>query len=174
MNHRGTESTVNPGGDRLLIIAGVILGMSLAGLFDGIVLHQLLQWHHMVTTIRPTDSLADLEANTFWDGIFLAGISILGAIGLIVLWRSAQHNRRLPTLPTLTGALGLGFGAFNLTEGIIDHHLLGIHHVKSGPNEPLWDVGFLLLNLCFAAIGLFILRSQARSNPSSDQIEVLE
>jgi uncharacterized membrane protein len=24
----------------------------------------------------------------------------------------------------------IGFGLFNLVEGIIDHHLLGIHHVN--------------------------------------------
>ena len=29
--------------------AGIVLGIGLGGFFDGIVLHQILQWHHMLT-----------------------------------------------------------------------------------------------------------------------------
>jgi len=29
-------------------------------------------------------------------------------------------------------------------EGLIDHQILGIHHVKPGPNELAWDFGFLV------------------------------
>lgn len=29
--------------------AGILLGLGLGGFFDGIVLHQILQWHHMLT-----------------------------------------------------------------------------------------------------------------------------
>jgi hypothetical protein len=31
--------------------AGVFLGLGLGGFFDGIVLHQVLQWHHMVSLV---------------------------------------------------------------------------------------------------------------------------
>jgi uncharacterized membrane protein len=31
-----------------LFIAGLILGLGLLGAIDGIVFHQLLQWHHMI------------------------------------------------------------------------------------------------------------------------------
>jgi uncharacterized membrane protein len=37
-----------------------------------------------------------------------------------------------------------GWGSFKLIEGIIDHHLLGIHHVRSGPNQLLFDPSFLI------------------------------
>ena len=30
--------------------AGVLFGLGLGGFFDGIVLHQILQWHHMLTS----------------------------------------------------------------------------------------------------------------------------
>ena len=30
--------------------AGIFLGLGLGGFFDGIVLHQILQWHHMATS----------------------------------------------------------------------------------------------------------------------------
>ena len=32
--------------------AGFLLGLGLGGFFDGIVLHQLLQWHHMASSWR--------------------------------------------------------------------------------------------------------------------------
>jgi uncharacterized membrane protein len=29
---------------------GILLGIGFGGFFDGIVLHQILQWHHMLTS----------------------------------------------------------------------------------------------------------------------------
>ena len=34
----------------LLARAGIVFGLGLGGLFDGIVLHQILGWHHMICT----------------------------------------------------------------------------------------------------------------------------
>ena len=52
--------------------AGILFGLGLGGFFDGIVLHQVLQWHHMLTSAGyPPDSLENLEINTFFDGLFL-------------------------------------------------------------------------------------------------------
>src|SRR5687767_15168137 len=41
-----------PGEQTQLRNAGVLLGLGLGGFFDGIVLHQLLQWHHMVSNVE--------------------------------------------------------------------------------------------------------------------------
>lgn len=41
----------------------------------------------------------------------------------------------------------MGFGIFNVAEGIVDHHLLGLHHVNEiVPRDQwiYWDIGFLL------------------------------
>jgi uncharacterized membrane protein len=35
----------------------------MGGFFDGIVLHQILQWHHMLSSAHPADSLAALQLN---------------------------------------------------------------------------------------------------------------
>ncbi|MCU0534150.1 MAG: DUF2243 domain-containing protein [Hydrococcus sp. Prado102] len=153
------ETIEKTNGRSLLIVAGVLLGMSFAGFFDGIVLHQILQWHHMVSSIRPTNSIEDLEANTFWDGVFLVGASILTAVGLSLLWIAHKRDRLSYSTKTLVASLLFGIGAFNVVEGLIDHHLLGIHHVKSGPNQIFWDLGFLALSLVIAGAGLFLLRS---------------
>ena len=53
--------------------AGILFGLGLGGFFDGIVLHQILQWHHMLTSAGyPADSVANLELNTSGDGLFHA------------------------------------------------------------------------------------------------------
>src|SRR5215204_3867153 len=53
------------------VSAGILFGLGLGGFFDGIVLHQILQWHHMLTSAGyPADSVENLKINTFWDGLF--------------------------------------------------------------------------------------------------------
>ena len=39
----------------------------------------------------------------------------------------------------------VGWGIFNLVEGLVDHHVLGIHHVRAGEHQLAWDLGFLAL-----------------------------
>jgi uncharacterized membrane protein len=57
-------------------------------------------------------------------------------------------------------------GLFNLVEGIVDHQLLGIHHVRSGPHELAWDLGFLALGLVLVLVGLLVRRT-ARPFPAA-------
>jgi len=141
-----------------LITAGILLGMGLGGFVDGIVLHQLLQWHHMLSSVRPTNSVSELELNMVWDGVFEAGTWLLTVVGLVVLWRSGEREDVPWSSKTLVGALLIGAGMFNLVEGIIDHQILGIHHVKPGPNELAWDLGFLALGAVLAVAGWLLLR----------------
>ena len=75
------------------IAAGILFGLGLDGFFDGIVLHQILQWHHMLTSAGyPTDTLEGLRINTFWDGIFHASTHIFVILGLLSLWRTAHRS----------------------------------------------------------------------------------
>jgi uncharacterized membrane protein len=60
----------------------------------------------------------------------------------------------------------LGAGLFDFIEGIIDHQILGIHHVKPGPNELAWDIGFLALGATLAIIGWILLRSGQKESSS--------
>ena len=76
-------------------LAGVILGLGLGlgGFFDGIVLHQILQWHHMATSAGyPPDSLENLKFNTLLDGFFHASTYVFVVIGLALLWRAAHRQ----------------------------------------------------------------------------------
>jgi uncharacterized membrane protein len=59
--------------------------------------------------------------------------------------------------------MAIGWGAFNLVEGVVDHHLLGIHHVKETAANPLlWDLGFLALGAVLVIVGVSLSRTALR------------
>ena len=147
---------------RQLITAGVILGLGLGGFFDGIVLHQVLQWHHMLTATSPPTSVGSLELNTLWDGLFHTMTYVFTIVGLFLLWQGVRAANALPPTRALVGALLMGWGTFNLVEGIIDHHLLGIHHVLDslppGPIRLVLDLAFLVLGATLLLVGRKLVR----------------
>jgi len=151
----------------LLVAAGILIGAGLlAGFVDGILLHEILQWHHMVTSVRPATNLSNLEVNTLWDGLFHLGTWTLSVIGITLLWRAGGRSD-VPWSPKIFGgSLLLGAGLFNFIEGLIDHQILGIHHVKPGPNELAWDIGFLILGAVLALVGWTVLRSGQKESSS--------
>ncbi len=144
----------------LLVAAGILIGAGLlAGFVDGILLHEILQWHHMVTSVRPATNLSNLEANTLADGLFHLGTWTLTVIGGVLLWRAGGRDD-VPWSPKIFGgSLLLGAGLFNFIEGIVDHQILRIHHVKPGPNQLAWDIGFLIFGAGLALVGWILLRS---------------
>lgn len=53
-----------------------------------------------------------------------------------------------------------GWGVFNLVEGLIDHQILGIHHVRDDLGAPLgWDIGFLVFGALLIIVGLLLSKS---------------
>jgi uncharacterized membrane protein len=143
--------------------AGVLFGLGLGGFFDGIVFHQLLQWHHMLTSAGyPPDTLRNVQVNVFWDGVFHASTYAFVAIGLALLWRAAHLRHLWWSTRLLVGTMLIGFGLFNVVEGVIDHHLLGIHHVnETVPREQwvYWDLGFLAWGAAMLVAGAILVRS---------------
>jgi uncharacterized membrane protein len=144
------------------VSAGILFGLGLGGFFDGIVLHQMLQRHHMLTSAGyPPDSVENLKVNTFWDGIFHAATYVFTGLGLVVLWRYARTRHIRWSGKLLPGAVLIGFGTFILVEGVIDHHILGIHHVNETvpPAQWIyWDIGFLIWGAAMLAGGWVLLR----------------
>lgn len=152
-----------------LVRAGTVPGVGLGGFFDGIVFHQILQWHHMISA-HPDPSIAgDLALNVWVDGVFHAVTYVLTVLGVALLWRAWQR----PSVPTsgrtLSGSVILGWGLFNVVEGTVNHHLLGIHHVRpDGPGSVLaWDVGFLAWGLLFVGAGYALVRGDDALSPRS-------
>ena len=146
--------------------AGILFGLGLGGFFDGIVLHQILQWHHMATSAGyPPDSVRNLEINTLLDGLFHASTYLFVVAGLVILWRHAQRAHLRWSTKLLAGTILMGFGIFNLVEGLIDHHLLGLHHVnETVPREQwiYWDVGFLVWGGLMLVAGWYLKRAGVR------------
>jgi uncharacterized membrane protein len=83
-------------------------------------------------------------------------------VGLALLWR-AVGRRDVPwSTRTLVGTLLFGWGVFNLVEGVIDHGILGIHHVnETVPRDQwlAWDLGFLALGLLLVGVGWSLIRA---------------
>jgi uncharacterized membrane protein len=149
------------------VSAGILLGVGLGGFFDGIVLHQVLQWHHMVTSAGyPANSVVNLELNTLLDGLFHAATWLFTVAGLFILWRRARHVPIDWNAKYLCSTFLIGFGLFNLVEGLIDHQILGLHHVnESAPPEHwiYWDIGFLIWGAAMLFGGWLMLRSARRA-----------
>ncbi|WP_306060789.1 DUF2243 domain-containing protein [Natronococcus wangiae] len=148
-----------------LVRAGIILGIGLGGFFDGIVLHQLLQWHHMLSARTDPTVLADLRLNVVADGLFHVGTYLFTIAGIVLLVRAWRRTDVPPSGRALLGSTILGWGVFNLLEGLVNHQLLGIHHVwPEGPGSVLlWDVVFLLSGVVFIVGGYAVIRLDGRS-----------
>ena len=142
-----------------LISAGALLGIGLGGFVDGIVLHQILQWHNMLSSKTVPVDLVSMKYNMLWDGLFHAFTWLMTAVGLAMLWRAGQRADVPWSTRTLVGALSLGWGMFNVIEGIIDHQLLGLHHVHPGHNQLAWDIGFLVFGAVLVLVGWALVRA---------------
>lgn len=149
-------------------LPAILLGIGLGGFFDGIVLHQILQWHHMVSELYAPDDLADLQLNTTLDGFFHAATWVVTLLGAVLVWQRMAETRARPAGRVLAGGLLAGWGGFNLVEGLIDHHLLGLHHVRPGPDELLYDIGFLIWGAVMLALGAYLLRAGPRAAAGGD------
>jgi len=140
------------------LAAGILFGLGLGGFFDGIVLHQVLQWHHMVSSWDAPDTVEALRLNTFWDGLFHASTYLFVVTGLVLLWRSARRSHLRWSSRLMVGALLVGWGLFNLVEGLVDHEILGLqHHVNErAPRDQwiYWDLGFLACGAAMLIAGL--------------------
>ena len=150
---------------RPLISAGTLLGIGMGGFVDGIVFHQMLQVHNMLTARYPKvgvdaqTALANTQINMFWDGLFHAFTWIMTALGLALLWQTVRRRDVPLSTKTFVGSLALGWGLFNLVEGIIDHHILHIHHVTETDGHLLWDVLFLASGVVLILVGWALIHA---------------
>jgi uncharacterized membrane protein len=147
--------------ERSTVTAGTLLGAGLGGFVDGILFHQLLQVHNMLTGRLAKDSIANVEINMFWDGVFHAGTWAMTAVGL---WWLVKAGARAPLSKRLvTGGLALGWGLFNLIEGVIDHHLLHLHHVVERLGVSVFDWLFLAAGVALIIAGCVTIRAEVQS-----------
>lgn len=106
-----------------VVAAAAFLGMGLGGFVDSIVLHQILQWHQMISARLPPDTLVAAKTNMFWEGVFHAGAWVLTLVGVVLLWRVAGRTDVRFSNLLLIGGLILGWGAFNTMDSVFNHYL---------------------------------------------------
>ena len=141
---------------------GFTIGVAVTGFFDGVFLHQLLQWHHMICIERHCvfTTVESLKQATFTDGVFHAVMWLVLVIGIAMLTRAVARGA-LFTQSRFWGSLLFGAGVFNVVEGIVDHHILEIHHVRFGPGQTILDVSFLIASAAIGVIGFVLMRRRA-------------
>ena len=77
---------------------------------------------------------------------------------------SWRQGRLAPSWSFHFGLVLAGWGIFNLVEGLVDHHLLGVHHVRDDLGAPLsWDLAFLVLGALLLVGGWLMHRRGLRA-----------
>lgn len=148
-----------------LALPTFLLGFSLSGFLDGILLHQILQWHHLLSAIRGDD----IRFQVLADGYFHLAMYAVALAGLWLLWR---RRRRLGCADGVRGALVpflLGFGAWHVVDAVLSHWVLGIHRIKwDAPNPLVWDIGWLVaFGLAPIVLALLLRRRGGRVPPAA-------
>jgi uncharacterized membrane protein len=142
-----------------LTSAAMVLGIGIGGFADGIVLHQILQWHEMLTNKIPATTVVAKSVNMFWDGIFHAFTLVTTIIGICLLWRLLKQRNINKSGYLLSGGMLSGWGIFNIVEGIIDHHWLKLHNVNEfSPYRDAWNYGFLGFSVVLLLAGWLLTR----------------
>ena len=145
-------------------VPGVLLGVGLGGFVDGIVLHQILRWHNMLSAVLPPTTMRNMEVNMVFDGYFHAGVWATTLLGVVGLWSAGRRGAPFPSAGRFLGQLLFGWGLFNLVEGVVDHHVLRLHHVIDRPrHEPVFDWVFLVVfGVGLLALGAALMRDRRR------------
>lgn len=156
-------------GRQPVFAAGILLGIGLGGFFDGIVFHQILQAHNMLSNIFFPDTLPNVEINMFWDGVFHAFTWVSTVMGIFLLWQGLNKKNTYSGKQFL-GLLLLGWGLFNTIEGLIDHQILKLHHVIQRATESgqfYSDLAFLASGIILCLIGVMLIRRHKKNSNES-------
>lgn len=139
-----------------MVLGAFLLGFGLGGFLDGIILHQILQWHHIISNLIPMNTLTGLQKNAVGDGIFSMGMWLVAVRGFGVLWQNIQQKRSLISTQKLLGWIVAGWGGFNIFDSIVFHWLLRLHHIRQVPNFLVYDIA-TASNIYFVTPSSFVL-----------------
>jgi uncharacterized membrane protein len=140
---------------RSAVSGAMLLGVACSGFFDGILLHQVLQWHHLLSGVEDP-AVQRMDRLILADGLFHVLMYLVAVLGLWMLWRGRASlstfvpGRRLPAWTLF------GFGLWNLIDVVGFHWLAGIHRLRMDSPQPwLWDLLWLV------ALGLLPMTAAA-------------
>lgn len=146
---------------RRLAWAGAIIGFSLGGFFDGILLHQVLQWHHLFSLV-PGERWRDIQNQILMDGWFHVLHYLIALVGLWLLWTARAGFAGLGSDRRLLGAALLGFSLWQFVDVVLFHWVLMIHRIRVDVPAPLaYDLGWLLaFGVTTLCAGLWLWRGR--------------
>ena len=152
-----------------LTTASMVLGIGLGGFLDGIVLHQVLQWHEMLSAKIPATEYVGKSVNMFWDGVFHFFCLVVVLVGVVLLWKLLWRKDVDRSGKLLGGGLLLGWGLFNIIEGVIDHHILKLHNVMElAANHDPANLIFLGLSVVMLIIGYALVNSVNKNHRATN------
>lgn len=139
---------------RLSSRAGFLLGFALSGFFDGILLHQILQWHHLLSGVD-SGRMDDIGMQILADGLFHLLMYAIAAVGLWQLWKTRHHLGTAVASRRLLSSALIGFGTWHVVDAVLSHWILGIHRIRMDSDMPLfWDLLWLaVFGIAFLAAG---------------------
>ena len=147
-----------------VIASATLIGIGMGGFVDGILFHQILQWHQMLSAKMPPDTLINKSINMFWDGIFHSFVWLTTIIGIMMLWRLVKRRDIVASTSLFTGGLLLGWALFNIIESIVDHYIFVLHNVKeNSPHLQWWNHGFMAFSLILLIIGWKLIAVNRKS-----------
>jgi uncharacterized membrane protein len=158
VNAATTAPQVQAGFSSAFHWSGYALGFALGGFFDGILLHQVLQWHHLLSGIE--EARTDIGFLIMTDGLFHVLMYVIAAAGLWLLWRARKQFGAPGADRLLLADALIGFGVWHVIDSFLSHWILGIHRIRMDVDNPLfWDLlWFVVFGLLPAAIGLIMRR----------------
>jgi uncharacterized membrane protein len=142
---------------RRALWGSAVVGFALGGFFDGILLHQVLQWHHLFSLV-PGEQWRDIRNQILMDGWFHVLHYLIAFVGLYLLWSAraalAQSGAKLLAAATL------GFSVWQFVDVVGFHWVLMIHRIRVGvPNPLAYDLGWLAaFGATSLALGLWLWR----------------
>lgn len=141
---------------------GYLLGFSLGGFFEGILLHQILGWHHVLSAVQ-VGPFREPDTQLLADRIFYVVICSIAIAGVWSMWRGRASTDLLTRRKLISHAL-IGFGAWHVMDVTVAHWFLGIHRTRMDSSNPLaWDLLWLgIFGLGALLAGLLLSRRHKR------------
>lgn len=149
--------------------AVVLLGFALGGFVDGILLHQVLQWHHLLSAVH--DGSIPLATQIAADGGFHLVMYALALAAGWMLWRARDRLADAAGREVLVLALA-GFALWQAVDVVGFHWIARIHRVRMGVAHPLaWDLGWLaVFGLVPAVIAGSLARRRGGNGPGAQRV----
>ena len=136
--------------------SGLLIGIGFAAFLDETVFHQLLHWHHFYDRSTPSVGLVS-------DGYFHAG-GFVALVGGLFLFADLQRRRAISKIRVWSGGL-LGWGGFQVYDGLFQHKVLRLHQIRYGVDLLPYDLAWNLSGAVGIAVGASLLLFARRRNP---------